>query len=279
MKKLLLISVVFAFSFSVFSQKISLNKAIEKKLVALKVLFLPSTSYTGKNMKFEIKNLSSQILTVEAEAGRFMMPTDSSTQRMMITKDFVCSLRPSSTTTQEAFTMCTNMHKSSPKDNMLFAMGKMANGDLLELAQLISKNNYQNSCAQNAVWIFTDKNDLSSVYCDDGKCQKDLDDFLFKRFGKRPQRQASPVKNTASGKYEGKISFQFPFECKITMVLYDDKNEKVLDFFTNEPLKKNIKSNINYALNYHDIDPGIYYVRIVDDKNNMLLNNAIKVGD
>lgn len=279
MKKLVIVAATILFSLSMFAQNIALKEAIEKKLVTLKLVFLQNSSYTGKNLKFEIKNISSKSITVVAEAGRFIMPADTSTQRMMITKDFVCSLKPSGTVTQEAFSMCTNMHKSAPKENMAFAMGKLAQGDLLALAQLISKNDYQNSCAQNAVWVFTDNNDLSSIYCDDGKCQKELDDFLFKRFGKKPERQASPVRNTASGKYEGKISFQFPVECKITMVLYDDKNKKVLDFFTNESLKKNIKSNINYTLNYHDIEPGIYYVRIVDDKNKMLLNNAIKVGD
>ena len=166
-------------------------------------------------------------------------------------------------------------------------MGNKAESNLLTLAQLISKNNWQDMAAQSAIWAITDGNDYSDIYSDNKSEMTSLREFIKKTKGittpELPQGNSVFSINTESentylkynkGEVSGSFEFTIKSDLNLSMILYNDKGEEVRKSLMNYTFKKGINT-LTYTYTYFGVPLGNYYVKLLDDKGNVFLEKML----
>lgn len=195
MKYLLSISVII---FSVSNSfAITISDAIRQKLISISVTANHQSndttyhpSFYAACMLFKIKNLKTAPITLTEDAGRFLQPFDSTVQRMMLTQSISFALKGSEAKDFPVYAMCTEAHDHAPGIIEKFSYGEFASGKLLELVRLISKNNYQGSAAQSAIWCITDGYSPYSISGDDTVEATSLKKYVCELKGIKYEREA-----------------------------------------------------------------------------------------
>jgi hypothetical protein len=278
------------FNIRAFSDTITMHDALQQKLISFTAK--SAGGFTGQCIIFTLQNKSSQNLMLHLEAGRFMMPSDSTRQRMVITKEQFITVKPNSTETAKSYAMCTQMHKSSPVQKTTFTMGNMAEGNLLKLIEIISKNNFQTMTAQSAVWAVSDANDVTDVYSDN----KD-EMIILRKFISKTTSTSQKINNTqeytgffkikndisdstflkySSGKLEGAIQFELKADALLYLTLYTEKGTLAKSCFQNKLYKAGV-STIKYEFDYASAPNGNYYLKLYDSKGNVFVNKFLTV--
>lgn len=280
-KSFLLLLILLAFPYYMQADTITVADAIKNKCIVFSATRnatennadVTSPTHMGKCIKVHLQNVSGKNLKILIEAGRFMMPDDSTLQRMMVTQQELITLYKSQTITKELYAMCSEMHDAAPRSETSFTVGAKATGNLLALAKYISDNNYQSMAAQSAVWCLTDNNEPSDIFSDNSVQMKNLRDFVFKTTGKKVSSPGQYLK------YEkGKISGQLEFELKqdkiMTMNLYDESGKLIRSSFKNFNYQSGINT-ITYEYEYFNIPAGNYYLKLEDPKGEVFLSKML----
>jgi hypothetical protein len=282
-------------SIASYSDTISVKQAMEMKIIKVSLTKTNpsqspgnySYSYTGNCINMSIENLTDKNVKVWLEAGRFMMPDDTTEQRMIVTKEQMIALNKKQKKEIPVYAMCSEMHDDAPDSAAVFEMGTKAEGDLLALARVISKNNWQDMGAQSAIWAITDGNDYSDIYSDNKIEMTSLRDIVKKAKGITtpvlPQGDSIFSINTESEntylKYlKGEVSGAFEFTIKsdltLSMILYNDKGDEVRKSLMNYTFKTGI-NKLTYTYTYFGVPLGNYYVKLLDNKGTVFLEKMI----
>lgn len=232
-----------------------------------------SPTHMGKCIKIQFQNVSDKNLRILIEAGRFMMPDDSTLQRMMVTHQEVIALNKSQTVTKEIYAMCSEMHDGAPRSETTFSVGNKASGNLLTLAKYISDNNYQSMAAQSAIWCLTDNNDPGDIYTENTIQMKNLRDFVFKTTGKKVNSSGQYLKYE-KGKVSGQLEFELKQDKIMTVCLYDESGKLIRSSFKNFNYQSGINT-ISYEYEYFNIPSGNYYVKLIDSKGDVFLSKML----
>lgn len=158
MKTLLIAVWIVASFFATAKHTLSLNEAIAQGLVTVEIASNPgkTNSHFGNCLKVELTSKAQEKLQILIQAGRFIMPDDTSVQRMMVTRDGAIEVAPGQSASHELYAMCTEKYKSGPARANSFSVGMMATGVLQKLAGFLSENDIQDMQGQDAVWVITD---------------------------------------------------------------------------------------------------------------------------
>lgn len=180
-----IIALLLLVSFQFSSSAISLADAIKLKQVNAHLRAYDYTadsvyraSFYGNCIIAELTNLLNQPLSIELESGRFLMPDDSSIQRMMVMSPVFVTLKAKEKKTFGIQAMCTEMHDGGTNIKTVFFVGKMAEGNLLKVAKFIEDNKYQTDAGQQAVWVLSDKSNPAGIYSEDSVQMKSLRKFV-----------------------------------------------------------------------------------------------------
>lgn len=268
-----------------FSDTISIQDAVNKNLITCTVKSIGG--YIGQCVLLDIANKTVEDILIHVEAGRFMMPSDTTKQRMIITKDYFFLVNKNSSDTLKSYAMCTQMHNAAPSKNMLFKIGNMAEGNLLKLVQIISKNNFQTHAAQSAVWTVTDNNDITDVYSNDKNQTIILRSFVnefktVKDYYNNLTDYAGFIKisngigdstflNYKPDKVEGAIQFELKEDKLLSLVLYNEKGETAKTCFRNKSYKAG-NNTITYDFSYYTVPKGNYHLKLFDNDGNILID-------
>lgn len=299
MKKIIFIFLIQSLclcTFDSYCDTISVKQAMEEKMVKVVLIksypLLPAvhdiSAYTGDCIKMHVENMTDKSIKIFLEAGRFLFPDDTAEQRMIVTRDQMITLYKKQKKELVVYAMCSEMHDSTPDSASTFEMGSKAEGDLLKLAQLISKNNWQDMTAQSAIWSITDGNDYSDIYSDNNKTEMTaLRDFVKKSKGIitpiQPQGNDVFKVNTESentylkykkGEVTGSFEFSIKEDLSLSMRLYNEQGEEFKKGFSNLVFKKGINT-ITYTYIYYNIPLGNYYVKLLDDTGSVFLEKML----
>ncbi|MEM7367841.1 MAG: hypothetical protein AAF587_04525 [Bacteroidota bacterium] len=160
-------------SLHLFAQeRLSLPEALARHLVQISVR--GSGGFQGECLQVAIKNLKSEIVSLDIPSGYIFASKDSAVQNLMVTASRTMTIDPYSVKRTRLFTMCTQSYNMSPRRGAEFLAGKMAEGSLLDLAQKISNRGYQNSTAQSAVWTLANGESSRHIYGQDTSMVRDL---------------------------------------------------------------------------------------------------------
>jgi hypothetical protein len=88
---------------------------------------------------------------------------------MMVTQREYVKLKPKEKRDVNLYAMCTELHDGGPNTMSTFEVAQMADQNLKGLAVLIERLGYQDGTGQEAVWVITDNQELSSVMQTDDK--------------------------------------------------------------------------------------------------------------
>lgn len=285
MKKIIFLFFTIAFNLNsgiTFSDTISIQDAVNKNLISCTVNSMGN--YRGQCIVFSIVNKTAEDILLRLEAGRFMMPADTTRQRMIITKERYIAINKNASDTAKSYAMCSQMHKKAPSANTIFSIGKMAEEKLLKLVNIIDTNNYQTMAAQFAIWAITDNNDITDIHSADMKEMIALRQYVLNVkdyynnvkdyvgfFKVKTDISDSTYLKYSFDKVEGAIQFELKEDAQLSLVLYNVKGEIVKSCFRNKEYKAGTNT-ITYDFSYYTVPKGDYYLKLYDKKSNILVN-------
>jgi hypothetical protein len=295
MKKLVVLFLpLILFSVIAFGDTITLSQALKLKMISVAVTGAPvdenansyTPSYTGECIQMEVINLTDKDIKVFLEAGQFLNPEDTTVQRMIITKDQMIAIQKKQTKISKAFAMCSQLLNHAPKTDTKFNVGKKAEGKLLELAQLISKNNFQSNAAQSAIWAMTDNDNIYNIYSDNKEETKILRSFVKEAKGltnvdvdgnapfKLDEEAEGTYVKYAKGKLNGSFEFELKKDTPLNLTLYNEEGTAIRKTLQNYTFKAG-QNTLTYEFTYNNIPVGNYRLKLYDDKGTIFLDKIL----
>lgn len=148
----------------------SLQEALIQKLIKLTITGNPieqnpnKDSHTGKCLRFQFtsnQGLATEILI--ENASRFANDLKSH-QDLMSTESILVKLKQHETKSIAVNALCCEKQDGSPSVEDTFLFKEKANTSIQKLCMLLEKQKNFGNTAQQAMWCFTDKNDITSIY-------------------------------------------------------------------------------------------------------------------
>jgi hypothetical protein len=252
----LLLTVLISPIEDVFCATYKLSDALKQGLVTAKITGAPmddnagsaTSSHWGPCMQVVLTCKSTTAIAISMEHGYLLMPEDTNIQTMLVTQDFFVNLAPGQNKTQKLYAMCSEASDGSPSAAMDFKVGKRSTGNLLNIAALISKKNYQADAGQSAVWCISDKRDLFDIYSSDTTMMYDLRRFVAKAIGYTGsiydapapvyQEYVAPPPPKPVFTYSGNVTYNVITPKKVFLALFDEQNHMKKVFVNNEYQKE-----------------------------------------
>jgi len=141
--------------------RLNLQSALNKKLVEAKVSSLGG--YQGFCIHLTLKSLSKDSLIILVEAGRRLNSLDDKNQDILIVKEQIIALR---TREQKSFDVkgyCCQAHNHSPYKGAKYDINKLADSNLVCLANYLNANEFDTNAEQEAVWALSDKRPAANI--------------------------------------------------------------------------------------------------------------------
>jgi hypothetical protein len=259
-----------------FSQAISLQEAIDKKLV--NAIFSSQGSHTGKSVLLSAQNLSSAKLEINIEPGLYLEQEDTTTQDHIITETIMFVLLPKQKKEIPLFALCCERQNACPKMGSFFQLKNYDIKNIADLCKIIEKNKMQNYGGQEALWSLVNKTSPNDIAGEDSAAVMELRHFIGKTLKKsvaiyKPSQYNLPAArnyNTleliSSGNH---YLYQIKDNDLIETAIYNQNNELVSR--VDSALLKNVvaengfrtKHNVNWDFTINDLDYRMkYYLRI-----------------
>lgn len=117
---------------------------------------IKSGSHYGPCMLIEIENTSFEKRTIIIPSGTFLVPIDSTFQKMLLTSDVEIIIGPKQNVKCTMYALCSEMHKRAPTQYSLYKIGDEASELLRNIANYVFNNNIQDINGQLLLWHYTD---------------------------------------------------------------------------------------------------------------------------
>lgn len=228
-------------------------------------------SHYGKCLKLKIENKASKKLDYAIPAGFQLQAADSTYQNLVVTENVFVSILPKQKLEIPIFAMCTEPNDAAPGSEVLsYKPITKANPHLSELCELIAKEKWHNSEAQQAVWCLVDDRSLNRINGFDTAVVRKLQSKIAKLTNKK--MPAPPTKtdyqrnyyaNSSSMKIKvgGSYSFYFSSPKSVQIAMFNTQNVLVRELYKNEQEAAGRKT-INYAFDASVYTEPVYYMRM-----------------
>lgn len=249
---------------------ISIEDATKKGFI--KLIIKSKGGFTGTIIEMKIQNVSNQQLQLQLETGRRLDSKTETQQDILVTQPQELFLAVNQNKSFNVNGMCCQAHNSAPTKNAIYSIGKMADSNLVKLANYINENKlYENYSAQQAVWTVSDNNSIASIY---GGTEKEVDalrNYISKITG-RPipkyditfQQESDRSVLGRATKIEGKFDYTLNSNAHVTIAIYDASGKLVQLLFENIA-HKNGDYKLYYTFRTRQLEQGIYYARMKVD--------------
>ncbi len=260
------------------SKKLSLLDAKKEGLVTVNTTGVGG--YTGQCIIMEITVIGKKEIEIVIDAGLKLIPEDSAVQSMIVTQDKILALAPKAVRKIKLYAMCTESSDMSPPDGSTFAMGPMADGNLMEVVKFISAKKYQADAAQQAIWCITDSASIGGIQDDANPAlAKELRMFVAKLTGKIPPWYQIEYKQETGTVFTNepaviKADFQYTLkeEGTVTFAIYNEKGEMVQTLVENHKEKPGL-GTMKIRFETREFKKGKYFVRVTN--NGVLIEEKV----
>jgi len=253
---------------------VSLEEALQKGQVKMTLQGAPPTetedwvnAHVGPCLELALENLHGQPLTVYIEAGRLLASADTSVQTMLVTKPATIEMAARGTQKQPLYAMCTEKWNGSPGPDEFFVLRQLAKPDLRGLAELIAAKDYQTTAGQDAVWVITDDQALSSIWSADVEEMTTLREYVSKVTGKQlEETEAATARRNPAPRYfisfNGNLLYPLKERSTVSLRLYDAQDSARHVFFENKTQDRGLH-DYKYQLERFPITAAdIFYLRL-----------------
>jgi len=164
MKKylLLILLVILLLAFKNDKKQLTIKDALAKNMISYKLKGLGG--YSGECMNITIKNNSNIDTTFYFESGRKLISKDKSIQDILIIKPMEFLLASGKEINFKGFGFCCQAHNGAPYKDSEYEIGNLKNIKLASLANYLHLNKYKEDQMQNAIWVVSDNNPISSIF-------------------------------------------------------------------------------------------------------------------
>lgn len=269
MKHLYFFLLFIGMSSGLFAKKdtVSIGNAFLKKLINLSIK--GKGGYSGECISMKIKNTGKDTVLLFIEAGRRLDSKDSSMQDILIVKDTYLVLASKQERTVDAYGFCCQAKKAAPAKDAIFSVGEIASKELMELARYINKAKLSAGSIQQAVWVVSDNNEISSVVDDGTEAVANLRKFLAEQKNiEMPWYNTFYKKNAQelfSGKPEkitGKIDYSiFNDLTMVTATIRDESGTIVKSFLVNKAAMRG-EYTFDFSWDVSQMPLGNYIIRL-----------------
>jgi hypothetical protein len=229
--------------------------------------------HMGECISLTMKNLTQIKQDIEVSPGLIFTDQDSAAQNLMVVNQYLVALMPGATKTINVYTMCIELHDYSPHTGDQFVLKKEATGHLSALAEFIATKKYQNSTAQSAVWVLTDKTDIGDVYGSDTSMAGQLATFVSNATG-RPRPKFIIPKEHYIYSIRMNITHHFSKPTRVTLACYDSAGRVVKEYYKNRMIQTGMYL-ATFGIN-KVADKGTPFIfRLTDEKGKIIKERAI----
>ncbi len=278
MKKTIFVMLLLIFHAGIIlhaSNSIPLFDAIKKKMVSVKIKGRGYTSdnssaHYGKCVSLKIRNLTSQPLNVNMEAGRRLKCVYDSVQDMLVSRSDMYALAPNASGDFTISAFCSQKHDRAPSESSIFDISSMSEGYLYELAVLIESLACFDNTGQQAVWVLTDSISPNNISGADAAKVKKLKDFVtFAMAHGTPEKQygftydySFPNKSNSGFIIKGEVNWNMPYTSFVTISVYDNQNTKIATIFAEKPYKPGYQTYTYDLANTTFKEGELYWLRV-----------------
>lgn len=159
----LLSMAIVLFAFSAVDTSISLQQAINNNYVKVKIKSLGH--YQGESTVMEIQNLTKNDLNIKVEAGRKLIADKEEFQNLLVVRQQEILVKANSKTSKNIVGFCCESDDRGPASNLSYQVNKMADSNLVKLANYISTNYSQlsSNSVQQAIWAISNNHGSAAV--------------------------------------------------------------------------------------------------------------------
>lgn len=250
------------------AQAIPLVEAVKKGY--LSVSASGAGGHEGECLTVKFENKTRQKVNVRVPAGQIFEPGDSSLQNLMVAKEETFALEPGNHSTARLFGFCVEGRDGSPGEGSEFLLGEMAGGNLLLLADYISKNNlHQHPSAQFAVWSVSDEERLEGI--GDPGLTKFVADLLGKPMPEYHIQYQQPAQDRLlpgqpanwreALALNGLFYYTLERDQKVNFGLYNESGELVHTLFKNRVQRRGYHK-FRFEFEIKGLPKGTYFARM-----------------
>lgn len=251
------------------AQALGIGEALKKGLVS--VTASGAGGHSGQCLQLQIKNISKKKLEIKVPAGQIFEAGDSSLQNLMVSKSENFLVESGKSNTGKLFGFCIEAGDGSPGESSIFKMGKLAEGNLLKMANYLNDNQmHDHPSAQYAVWAVTDADRLEGI--GDPSLTKFVADLLGKpvpeyhiQYNAPPQdRQlpGQPANWREAFAMNGLFYYDLAADKQVDFGLYNEAGELVHTLFKNR-LQKRGSHKFRFEFEIKGLPKGKYFARLM----------------
>lgn len=254
--------------------KTTLKSAMAKELVKVSALKAEG-SYNEKGLSLKIDNKSKETLEISVDPALIFQPEDTAYQDLMIAGNERTTIAPGASRQLMLQSYCAKSYARGPLKGLVFRYQKQGDSNMIKVMDYVRKNGINNESAQHAVWVLTNKHDLSSVYIrgqDEasrklvaymaGLLHQELPPYFRQYNINTTPGQPVFVKKTL--KIFALFQWQLDQPKNLTLAVYDSSGRQVDKMFENKAFKKG-GYELNATFESAAVTAGDYYIRLLAD--------------
>lgn len=258
------------FQVNLNGQVIEIADALKKGLVSLTVE--GNGGYTGECLKLELKNISKKKLQLKVPAGQVFVASDTSLQNLMVSKEENFTVESGKLADSKLHGFCVEASDGAPSQQSIFKIGKMADGNLLQMAKYLNDNKlYDHPSAQYAVWAVSDAERLEGI--GDPVLTKFVADLLGKPMPEyHIQYQIPPQDRLLPGQpanwkealaMNGLFYYDLASDQAVDFGLYNEAGELVHSLFKGR-IQKRGSHKFRFEFEIKGLQKGKYFARLTN---------------
>jgi hypothetical protein len=160
-KKIFNLVLLFTLQLNANHQQLKLQKALDQKLVKAEVKSLGS--YQGYCINMTLKNLTSDSIIIIVEPGRRLNSIDDKNQDILVTKEEIIVMRKFENKSFDLKGYCCQASNHCPAAGAKYEVNKMADANLVSLANYLNACNLEVNTEQQAIWAISDNKSTANV--------------------------------------------------------------------------------------------------------------------
>jgi hypothetical protein len=271
---------VFMFNITHAKTKVSLQKALDKKMITAKAF-----CKGGLELDYSISNLLKDSIMIFIPAGwRFNSnASNKDYQDILVAHEVILVLRPKQTKKFDIKGYCCEATKSGPQAGVPYTLGKMADSSLVLLARYLNSHPIDSNTEQYSVWAISDGKETANITSNNDSIAALLRTFVATVKGeplpwytllKRARVTTAGDVSDQPIRFKASINYQVSETCYSYCYILDSKGQKVSEIFGKWLLKEN--SDYNASFNVAGLKKGEYKL-VLEGKNTPLFEKTFKI--
>lgn len=246
-------------------------EAINSKLINATITGNPTTnnplhnSHTGKCLQLTISNISKQPIEIKIDHAVHFINEEKSHQDLINTEDVLVRLIAGETRNIAINALCCEKNDGSPSELDTFQFSKISSPSIQGLCKLLQLKNEYGNIAQQALWCFTDENDLNMIY--DTYADTNFENRLVAYIATEkhlpiPSRKYEKIRIIQyAAEVEGKYSQWIDRPTTIGIYITDSLNNPLITIMPDETERRG-QGTIKYTYLYRgQLPKGIYFLQ------------------